>query len=349
MAPARICRKSIIFYVMALDGTLLNALPPASRPKLLRGTVHGQAVSLALSAPIRPVAGGLVRSRGFYLNERRFPFRFPDDRHNDILAAAELELVVRDKLVCWFASLRGEADELHVGGSQRRLPEAALGKWRLGCRETSLPSYPVDLCRLAGSDGEIYPVLSASARQQLRRAIPVFRTVRCVAPGRGGNRSGSINLFQCDEGAALRLLGAPRQAAFLHRRVLRAVPPAADRAQLSRGRNPASQGLRRRSRPRLLYNFRLGDRVYAYQSGFDDADRRERPGSPPIPGDPARVPIGPGVYDFMAGRNRLKESFSTRCEPMLWQTVQQPRLAFRLEDFARQFKRALTMRRSRGA
>ena len=36
----------------------------------------------------------------------------------------------------------------------------------------------------------------------------------------------------------------------------------------------------------------------------------------------------------MAGRNRLKESFATRCEPMLWQIVQQPRLAFRLEDFA---------------
>ena len=27
-----------------------------------------------------------------------------------------------------------------------------------------------------------------------------------------------------------------------------------------------------------LYNFRLGNRIYAYQSGFDDADRRERPG-----------------------------------------------------------------------
>src|SRR5438046_2040207 len=27
-----------------------------------------------------------------------------------------------------------------------------------------------------------------------------------------------------------------------------------------------------------LYNFQLGNRVYAYQSGFDDCDRRERPG-----------------------------------------------------------------------
>ncbi len=43
----------------------------------------------------------------------------------------------------------------------------------------------------------------------------------------------------------------------------------------------------------------------------------------------------------MAGRNRLKESFATRCEPMLWQVIQQPRLALRLESLARRIKHAL--------
>jgi hypothetical protein len=43
----------------------------------------------------------------------------------------------------------------------------------------------------------------------------------------------------------------------------------------------------------------------------------------------------------MAGRNRLKESFATRCEPMLWQVVQQPRLAFRLEHLARRLKQGM--------
>ena len=99
-----------------------------------------------------------------------------------------------------------------------------------------------------------------------------------------------------------------------------------------------------------LYNFRLGNRVYAYQSGFDDSDRRERPGIVThFLAIRHAFRSGARVYDFMAGRNRLKESFATRCEPMLWQTVQQPRLAFRLEDFARQFKRAVTMRPARGA
>ena len=55
---------------------------------------------------------------------------------------------------------------------------------------------------------------------------------------------------------------------------------------------------------------------------------------------------GARVYDFMAGRNRLKESFATECRPMLWQVVQQPRLAFRLENLGRRIKRAAAEARS---
>lgn len=91
-----------------------------------------------------------------------------------------------------------------------------------------------------------------------------------------------------------------------------------------------------------LYNFRLGNRIYAYQSGFDDADRRERPG---VVGHFLAIRdafrSGARIYDFMAGRNRLKESFATRCEPMLWQVIQQRRLALRLESLARRIKHTL--------
>jgi CelD/BcsL family acetyltransferase involved in cellulose biosynthesis len=98
-----------------------------------------------------------------------------------------------------------------------------------------------------------------------------------------------------------------------------------------------------------LYNFRLGNRVYSYQSGFDDVDRRERPG---VVAHALAIRhafrSGAGVYDFMAGRNRSKESFATCCEPMLWQVIQQNRLTFRLEDLGRRMKRALS-RAARGA
>ena len=95
-----------------------------------------------------------------------------------------------------------------------------------------------------------------------------------------------------------------------------------------------------------LYNFRLGDRIYAYQSGFADADQHERPG---IVTHALAIrhafQSGARVYDFMAGRNRLKESFATRREPMLWQVFQQPRLAFHLEHLGRRFKHAIIARK----
>jgi CelD/BcsL family acetyltransferase involved in cellulose biosynthesis len=333
-------------------GTVLTAVPPASRPKLLRGTVHDETVALALlGARDHRRRRGWVRSRCLYLNETGDPrFDSLTIEHNGILAAAEWELVVWDELVGWFASLCGEADELHVSGSQRRLPEAALGKWGLGCRETSLPSYSVDLCRLEGSDGEIYPVLSANARQQLRRAFRYFERFGALRLAEATTVAEALTFFNamkalhCD---SWERRGKPHSftGEFFERfhRLLIERSFAEGGTQLLR----ACAGDRVLG---YLYNFRLGNRVYAYQSGFADADRRERPGIVThFLAIRHAFRAGARVYDFMAGRNRLKESFATRCEPMLWQTVQQPRLTFRLERFARQFKQALTMRPAREA
>jgi CelD/BcsL family acetyltransferase involved in cellulose biosynthesis len=333
-------------------GTVLTAVPPASRPKLLRGTVHGETVALALlGAGYHRRRRGLVRSRCLYLNETGDPrFDALTIEHNGILAAAEWELVVWDELVGWFASLRNEADELHISGSQRRLPEAALGKLGLGCHETSLPSYSVELCRLDGSDGEIYPVLSAGARQQLRRALRYFERVGALRVVEAPTVAEALTFFSAMK--ALHCASWERRGKThsftgeffepFHRLLI-------ERSFAAGG----TQLLKAFAGDRVLgylYNFRLGNRVYAYQSGFADADRRERPGIVThFLAIRHAFRSGARVYDFMAGRNRLKESFATRCEPMLWQTVQQPRLAFRLEHFARQFKQALTMRPARGA
>ena len=333
-------------------GTLLSASPPASWPKLLRGSANGETVSLALlGANETRRRRGLVRSRGLYLNETGDPhFDSLTIEHNGILAAAEWELGVWDELIGWFAGLCDEADELHVGGSQRRLSEAALGKWGLGCQETSLPSYSIDLCRLEASDGEIYPVLSANARQQLRGALRYFERFGALRLAEATTATEALAFFDGMKELHCASWGRrDRPHSFsggffepFHRLLI--------------GRSFAEGGtqlLKACAGDRVigyLYNFRLGNRVYAYQSGFDDADRRERPGIVThFLAIRHAFRSGALVYDFMAGRNRLKESFATRCEPMLWQTVQQPRLAFRLEDFARQFKRALTMRPARGA
>jgi CelD/BcsL family acetyltransferase involved in cellulose biosynthesis len=333
-------------------GTLLAAVPPAARPKLLRGTAHGGTVSLALlGANETRRRHGLVRSRGLYLNETGDSrFDALTIEHNGILATAEWELVVWDELIGWFAGLRAEADELHIGGSHRRLPEAALRNWRLRCRETSLPSYSVDLCRFEHSGGELYPVLSANARQQLRRALRDFERFGALSLVEAATAAEALTFLDAMKKlhcASWERRGRPHSFSGgffepFHRLLIERSFP-----------EGGTQLLRVCAGDRVLgylYNFRLGNRIYAYQSGFDDADRRERPG---IVAHFLAIRhafrSGARVYDFMAGRNRLKESFATRCEPMLWQIVQQPRLAFRLEDCARRIKRALTMRPARGA
>ena len=325
-------------------GTLLSAVPPASRPKLLRGTAHGRTVSLALlGANETRRRRGLVRSRGLYLNQTGDPrFDSLTIEHNGMLAAAECELGVWDELIGWFASLREKADELHVGGSQRRLPEAALSRWGLGCHETSIPCYSIDLCQLEDSDGELYPVLSANARQQLRRTLRYFERLGALRLAEATTVADALAFFNAMKElhcASWERRG--RSHSFsggffepFHRLLI-------ERSFAEGG----TQLLRACAGDRVLgylYNFRLGNRVYAYQSGFDDADRRERPGIVThFLAIRHAFRSGARVYDFMAGRNRLKESFATRCEPMLWQVIQQPRLVFRLEHLARQFKHAM--------
>jgi CelD/BcsL family acetyltransferase involved in cellulose biosynthesis len=325
-------------------GTLLSALPPASRPKLLRGSAEGETVSLALlGANETRRRRGLVRSRGLYLNETGDPrFDALTIEHNGILAVAEWELGVWDELIGWVASIRGEADELYVGGSQRRLPEAALGRCRLRCHETSLPSYSVDLCRLEDSDGELYPVLSANARQQLRRTLRYFERLGALRLAEAASVAEALAFFDAMKElhcASWERRGRPHSFSGgffepFHRLLI-------ERSFAEGG----TQLLKACAGDRVLgylYNFRLGNHVYAYQSGFDDSDRRERPGiATHFLAIRHAFRSGARVYDFMAGRNRLKESFATRCEPMLWQTVQQPRLMFRLEHLARRFKHAM--------
>jgi CelD/BcsL family acetyltransferase involved in cellulose biosynthesis len=103
------------------------------------------------------------------------------------------------------------------------------------------------------------------------------------------------------------------------------------------------QLLRATAGPRLigyLYNLRLANHVYAYQSGFAYGETRARPGAIAHAfaiRDAYRS--GARTYDFLAGDNRLKQSFATDSAPMLWQVIQKPRLPFRLERVVRTVKR----------
>jgi len=329
-------------------GTLLAAVPAAHRPNLLRGAARGATVGLALlGAGITRRRHGLVRSRALYLNETGDPrFDSITIEHNGILAPVGQEVVVLDSAIAWFADLGDVADELYVSGSTLRLSETTVEGRGLGRSETALPSYSLDLGLLSPSSGELYPVLSANARQQLRRAFRQFESYGPLQLSAATTTAEALAFFA--ELKALHCASWERRGkrhAFageffepFHRLLI-------ERSFAGGG----TQLLRATAGGRIigyLYNFRAGDRIYAYQSGLADIDRRDRPG---IVAHALAIrhafQSGARVYDFMAGRNRLKESLSTRCEPMLWQVFQQPRLAFRLEHFGRRFKHAIIARK----
>ena len=329
-------------------GTLLAAVPPAHRPHLLRGAARGETVGLALlGAGIIRRRHGLVRSRALYLNETGDPrIDSITIEHNGILVPAGQEACVFDSAIAWFADLGDVADELYISGSVRRLSETIVEGRGLGRSETALPSYSLDLGLLSSSGGELYPVLSGNARQQLRRALRHFESYGPLQLSAAATTAEALAFFA--ELKALHCASWERRGkkhSFsgeffepFHRLLI-------ERSFAAGG----TQLLRATACSRVmgyLYNFRLGERIYAYQSGFADADRQERPG---IVTHALAIRhafrSGARVYDFMAGRNRLKESFSTRCEPMLWQVFQQPRLAFRLEHLTRRFKHAIIARK----
>jgi CelD/BcsL family acetyltransferase involved in cellulose biosynthesis len=329
-------------------GTLLAAVPAEHRPKLLRGVARGETVGLALlGAGVTCRRHGLVRSRALHLNEtgdRRFDSITIE--HNGILAPAGQEAALLDSAIAWFADLGDVADELYISGTVQRLSETAVEGRGLGRSETALRSFSVDLGLLSSSGGELYPVLSANARQQLRRAFRHFARQGPLQLSAAATAEEALAFFV--ELKALHSASWERRGKThsfsgeffeVFHRLLIEREFAAGGTQLLK----ASAGDRIIG---YLYNFRLGDRIYAYQSGFVDGDRRERPG---IVTHALAIRhafrSGARVYDFMAGRNRLKESFSTRSEPMLWQVFQQPRLAFRLEHLGRRFKHAIIARK----
>jgi len=325
-------------------GTLLEALPAARRPSVLRGVAGGETVALGLiGETVAARRGGLVRSRRLVLNATGDPAcDCVAIEHNGLLAAAGEEAGLRAGLLSWFAGVA--ADELVLPGVAPPLDRGTVAASGLALDETPVPGYVVDLRRLAPV-GDFASLLSANARQQLRRARRRFEAAGALELVAAATTGEALAFFEelerlhvaarAGRGGS-HAFSSPFFASFHRGLIERAFP------------SGAVQLLRCRAGSRVigyLYNFRAGDRAYAYQSGFDRRDPRERPGAV-AHAMAIEQSFGDGMrtYDFLAGRNRLKESFATAVEPMAWQIVQQPRFRFLVERQARRLKAALARR-----
>jgi CelD/BcsL family acetyltransferase involved in cellulose biosynthesis len=321
------------FLSWAWIGTLLETLSPEAAPLLLRGSAAGRTVALAVLGASEVRRHGIVRARQWVLNATGDPAL---DRvyieHNGILADAAIGW---DGLVGAFAATR-EIDELSLPGIAAPPPTSLVEEQGLLRHEVAIPSFAVTLGDLAATEGDVTAILSSNARSQLRRAMRRFEPLSLET---AASESEALEMF-----STLKELHIPwwdRRGvphAFVHPFFERF-----HRRLIERGfSESAVQLLHVRSADRtlgVLYNFRRGGHIYAYQSGFIEPEAKERPG---VIAHALAIKQswqeGADIYDFMAGENRLKRSFANHTEDLCWTVIQKPRLRFRAEHMARRLK-----------
>ncbi len=331
-------RSSRSFFLSwAWIGTWLATLPAEFRPFLVSAREGGRVAGLAVA--IANTVRQRLRTKvpGLHLNSTGDPrWDCIAIEHNGFLCDAREEGIILDAFFDWFVRETAEmADELRLPGVSLPLDTEMLLRRGFLHSTTMQPGFAVNLDFVA-KDGDIGAVLSGNSRQQLRRTE------------RDYERQGKIEISAArDPGEALdyfRALKALHVASWERRgRRHSFSQPYFERfherliaREFARG---AVQLLRVQAGGRdlgYLYNFRKHGRVSAYQSGFDDADRKRRPGvlshSLAIGWNAKN---GERVYDFLAGENQMKSSFATDRYVLTWQVIRRPLLKYRLESLAR--------------
>jgi CelD/BcsL family acetyltransferase involved in cellulose biosynthesis len=249
--------------------------------------------------------------------------------HNGLLAERSHTPVVWQAMVGLLAAPRSCA-ELALAGLERAtaalcIEAARAQRCQVVVREHRRSAY-LDLAQLRRSGRALAHTLSRNTRHQLARACRLYQAIGPLSlhPARTADEALAM-LEQLKElhQRSWRRRGRPGCFAAsifeaFHRDLIR------DRfrhgeirlLRAAAGNQPIG----------YLYNFAHGDRVYAYQSGFDySADGRLKPGlvSHALAIEQA-MREGFAIYDFMAGENRLKASFASHWSEMVWLSVQRP-------------------------
>ncbi len=310
-------------------GTLLETIPPEVAPRLLRGTVGGRTVALGVLGDASIRRHRVVRARRWVLNATGDPeFDCVHLEHNGLLAAPQAGWA---GLLDAFANTAG-VDEIGLPGVAAPPPVALVEQRGLLRHETPELSFAVDLGALDDSGGDVAAILSRNSRSQFRRALHRLEPARLEA---ATSPAEAIDFFR-----TLKELHVPwwERRGLPHAFVHDFFEHFHERL-IERGfAEGAIELLRLRSADRtlgVLYNFRRGSQVYAYQSGFVQPSEHERPGVVAHALAIRRAwQQGARVYDFMAGENQLKRSFGNRIQTLSWTVVQKPRLRFRAERLA---------------
>lgn len=314
-------------------GTLLETVPQETPLQLLRGAVDGRTVALALLGTAKVRRRHIIGARQWVLNATGDPaLDCIHIEHNGLLSNPAIDWA---GLVGAFMCTR-DVDELSLPGIAAP-PTASLVEGQGLLRvDRPVPSFAVELGRLAAAEGDVASILSSNARSQLRRSLRRLEPLTLEAAASASEALAFFNTLKEFHVPWWERRDQPH--AFIHPFFERF-----HRRLIERGVADGSvELLRVRSADRVLgvlYNFRRATHVYAYQSGFIEPAAKERPGVVAHALAIKRAwQEGAEVYDFLAGDNRLKRSFANTTSTLSWTVVQKPRLRFRAENLARRLK-----------
>ncbi len=301
-------------------GTWLRTLPPRFDPHLICAVRSGKMVGLAIGIFSRSSRFLIVHTRQLHLNATGdAEFDNITIEHNDFAGEAGLLPAFLE----WF-SQADCADELVLPGVSPANAPHIPGLLR-SARE--VPAFANDALSTVARD-RLASMLSRNARQQLNRNI------------RDLSRFGSLCVEEADNPVSAHAWFGGLKELHVRSWTRRGKRHAFSepyfevfhRALVS---SRAVQLLRIRAGERVLgylYNFRFGDTVNAYQSGFADEDGEDRPGYVShVLAIEHCAKLGATRYDFLAGDNRLKRSFGPSRYVLCWATYGHPSVILRLE------------------
>jgi CelD/BcsL family acetyltransferase involved in cellulose biosynthesis len=310
-------------------GTLLGLLP--SPPLLLKAMRGSEVVGLSLLARRQAKIRGVLSVKQVWLNATGDPeFDCVMLEHNGFATAGHDGTGLLPLFIEWCARGGIDAGELIVPGAEPGAMEGA-GK-RLIVVERRHAAYRTSLSGIVA--GGLESVISRNARQQLRRSRRDYEAPLSLEAAK--DAAGALDIF-----AQLKELHV-RSWTRRGRRHAFASPffEAFHKALIVAGMKDGSVELLRVTASGrtlgCLYNFRRGGVVSSYQSGFDDETPGLRPGYVcHAMAMEHYAAAGLTYYDFLAGTNRLKQSFGTEQYELCWRHYRKPTLAFHAESIAR--------------
>lgn len=342
------------FQSWAWIGSLLEAVMPDIRPKVLTVSAGDSIVGLGLLTAAKKRRHGFVSSSGLYLNEtgRDDPDGLTIE-YNGLMARRGAEREVTAAALGWLVARGRDWNELYLSGlAETEAERISSIAGELGLKVWVRDIKPCDYADLGalaeGGKGAYLAGLSRNTRYQIRRAIKLY----------GGDEV----KFECARTApeALEFLDRLKQLHQAHWRARGQAGAFANRfferfhkSLIERDFDRGAIQLCRISEPGgdigYLYNFIRDGRVSAYQSGFRyDRDAKLKPGLVShFLAIEHNIKLGATVYDFLAGEGRHKASLGNRRIDMKWLVVQRNEVVFRLEHGLRRLKQKISAARQK--